>query len=317
MISIILPSYNHAPFLKRRIDSILEQTFQDFELIILDDKSPDNSQEIIEQYRSNKHVSHIIYNESNSGSTFYQWNKGISLAKGEYIWITESDDYADPTLLQSLYDNIKQKPNIVISYCESYKVDEKEDITGSWSTSTDLLDREQFKNDFVMDGSSFIQKYLIRLNAIPNASAVLFSKEAFNNTGGAVPNVGFAGDWLVWLKIAEQGQIAFTSQSLNYNRRHEKSVVTAAIAENTTSKNLFIKKYDLLMRVQYQQYLTKSKINKKILELNRESIVEDALIEGRYLWLHNRKKEGFRYIALAFRYSNHKIQLLRRIISAI
>ncbi len=66
-VSVIVPNYNHASFLKQRINSILEQTYQDFELILLDDCSTDNSREILEQYRSNPHVSHIAHNEINSG----------------------------------------------------------------------------------------------------------------------------------------------------------------------------------------------------------------------------------------------------------
>jgi glycosyltransferase involved in cell wall biosynthesis len=85
MISVIVPNYNHAKFLKERIDSILNQTIQDFELIILDDCSTDNSREIIESYRQLPNVS-IFYNSKNSGSPFKQWKKGINRAKGKYIW---------------------------------------------------------------------------------------------------------------------------------------------------------------------------------------------------------------------------------------
>ena len=65
-VSVILPNYNHARFLKERIDSILNQTFQDFELILLDDCSSDNSVEVLEEYRNNPHVSHIELNEQNA-----------------------------------------------------------------------------------------------------------------------------------------------------------------------------------------------------------------------------------------------------------
>ena len=84
-VSVIIPNYNHAPYLKERIDSVLNQTYQDFEVIILDDCSPDNSVEVIELYRSNPHVAHILINEQNTRNTFIQWERGISLAKGKYI----------------------------------------------------------------------------------------------------------------------------------------------------------------------------------------------------------------------------------------
>lgn len=68
--SVIIPNYNHAPYLHERIDSVLNQTFKDFEVILLDDKSQDDSCCILRSYENNPHVSHIVLNEQNSGSTF-------------------------------------------------------------------------------------------------------------------------------------------------------------------------------------------------------------------------------------------------------
>ena len=99
-VSVIVPNYNHAAFLHDRISSILNQSYQNFELIILDDCSTDNSLAIIEQFKEEKAVSHVILNTKNSGSTFKQWEKGLNLAKGEYIWIAESDDFADRQFLE-------------------------------------------------------------------------------------------------------------------------------------------------------------------------------------------------------------------------
>ena len=93
-VSIVVPNYNHARFLPRRIDSILGQSFQDFELILLDDCSADDSRSILSKYADDPRV-RIEFNEVNSGSSFKQWNKGVRLAHGEYVWIAESDDYAD------------------------------------------------------------------------------------------------------------------------------------------------------------------------------------------------------------------------------
>src|ERR1700742_1367615 len=101
-VSVIVPNYNHSRYLNQRIDSVLSQTYQDFELIILDDCSTDDSRKIIKQYQEHPKVSHIVFNETNSGTTFKQWKKGIELAKGKYIWIAESDDWCEPNLLETL-----------------------------------------------------------------------------------------------------------------------------------------------------------------------------------------------------------------------
>ena len=82
-VTVVTPNYNHARYLPKRIDSILAQTFQDIELLILDDASTDNSREIIESYSKNQRVK-AIFNQLNTGSTFKQWNLGLSQAKGEY-----------------------------------------------------------------------------------------------------------------------------------------------------------------------------------------------------------------------------------------
>jgi glycosyltransferase involved in cell wall biosynthesis len=79
LVSIIIPNYNHARFLDERMTSVLEQTYQHIEVIILDDCSTDNSREVIEKYRSNPKVSKIVFNDTNSRSPFKQWYKGFQL----------------------------------------------------------------------------------------------------------------------------------------------------------------------------------------------------------------------------------------------
>ena len=80
-VSIIVPNYNHARFLTQRLESIFNQTYQDFEVILLDDGSTDNSVEILEKYGKNDKVSALIFNIENSGSTFKQWVKGIGVIR--------------------------------------------------------------------------------------------------------------------------------------------------------------------------------------------------------------------------------------------
>jgi glycosyltransferase involved in cell wall biosynthesis len=99
-VSIIVPNYNHARFLDERLTSIFNQTFQDFEVILLDDASTDQSVSILKKYAAKKNVTHLIINETNTGSPFIQWKKGLELAKGEYIWIAESDDSCESNFLE-------------------------------------------------------------------------------------------------------------------------------------------------------------------------------------------------------------------------
>ena len=81
-VSIIVPNYNHARYLPKRIGTILRQTYQDFELILLDDCSTDDSRLVLSRYANDPRV-RIEFNDVNSGSTFKQWNKGVQMANGE------------------------------------------------------------------------------------------------------------------------------------------------------------------------------------------------------------------------------------------
>src|SRR6516225_7688773 len=100
-VSVIVPNYNHARYLRRRVDSIVDQTYQDFELILLDDCSTDGSREVLQSYADDPRV-RIEFNDENTGTPFKQWNRGVRMARGRYIWIAESDDYAGPRFLERM-----------------------------------------------------------------------------------------------------------------------------------------------------------------------------------------------------------------------
>jgi glycosyltransferase involved in cell wall biosynthesis len=93
LISVIVPNYNHEKYLKQRLESVFNQTYVNFEVILLDDFSTDSSTNILSEYAKNPKVSHCVFNETNSGNTFVQWNKGIALAKGDYIVKKDSRQY--------------------------------------------------------------------------------------------------------------------------------------------------------------------------------------------------------------------------------
>lgn len=277
LVSVIIPSYNHEKFLKERIDSVLNQTFQDFELIILDDLSPDNSQEIIESYRAHPKVSQIIYNEKNSGSTFFQWNKAIlSLAKGEFIWIAESDDVADPKFLETLVPMLQQNSEVVLAYSQSAKMDSEGKITGSWSEWTqDLVEGNYFNDSFQMNGQEYIEKFLIHKNTIPNASAVLFRRKTYAEIGGAVVDMKTNGDWGLWFKMLMEGDINYSSKIMNNFRYHGTSVIALA---SQKSQNKFLTKSNLItsdiaMRANFQKYLVNNFENKHYIYISNKKLI--------------------------------------------
>lgn len=222
-VSVIVPNYNHARFIEKRIQSILNQTYQDFEIICLDDASTDKSLEILQKYLNHPKLK-LVANTRNSGCTFKQWNKGVRLAKGEYIWIAESDDTANPLLLKRLTDVLNENPDVGIVYCESNFINENDDIIGSHLDQLDKLDTNLWQSNFTMDGREMLGSYMVAVNAIPNASAVLFRKKLYNRIGGAEENMRLCGDWMTWAKMLLVQNIGFIAEPLNYFRIHKTTV---------------------------------------------------------------------------------------------
>lgn len=222
-VSVIVPSYNHARFLRRRIDSVLQQTYKGFELILLDDCSPDNSRDILSSYAGDPRV-RIEFNTSNSGSSFKQWNKGVGLARGEYIWIAESDDYSDARFLERLVGVLDAEPKAAFAYCRSWRVSVEDTVDGVGDSYLDALQTARWTDNYLADGHEECRKYFVRYNIVPNASAVVFRKAIYNQVGGADESYQLNGDWKLWSSMALTGKVAYLCEPLNYFRFHDQSV---------------------------------------------------------------------------------------------
>src|ERR1700740_345808 len=150
-VSIVVPNYNHAKYLRQRIESVLTQTYRDFEVILLDDCSTDESRTILREYTSDKRV-RLEFNEVNSGSPFKQWKKGLEMASGKYIWIAESDDYANPRLLERLVAVLESDPAVVFAYCRSSVVEEGGTVAGFVDSRLRHLEPQRWTADFCAEG---------------------------------------------------------------------------------------------------------------------------------------------------------------------
>jgi glycosyltransferase involved in cell wall biosynthesis len=225
LVSVIIPNYNHAPYLKQRIDSVLQQTFQDFEVIILDDKSTDNSKDVIESYRNHEKISHIVYNEQNSGSTFKQWKKGLDLSKGQWIWIAESDDVAELDFLKKLTAKIESTTSLI--FCASNIIDEHGKLS-SYLGSKHFPNPAFFnKLKFLPEQPnkiSFLTEEMYNFNHIVNASSVLFKKSYTPDLISISNQYKLCGDWIFWIKLIEQGDFLYVNEGLNNFRTHSSTV---------------------------------------------------------------------------------------------
>lgn len=222
LVSVIVPNYNHSVYLDRRVQSILNQTCQNFEIILLDDCSTDNSKEILERYCHHPKVSQLVINEKNSGFTFQQWKKGIELAKGEWIWLAESDDWCEPNFLEELTKLVEADREAVLAFCQSIVVTPENKVLKT--TNAEYLTER-------LDGKEFLRKKMLGTNQIVNASMAIFKKKAFETIPSGYEKMKYCGDWLFWVHICMQGNIYISGKHLNYYLRHENNVATGAVPE--------------------------------------------------------------------------------------
>lgn len=214
LVSIVVPNYNHARFLQERLQSIRDQTFTNHEIILLDDASLDESIGILSTFAAESGAK-LLVNEINSGSPFVQWNKGIRGTLGKYVWIAESDDSADPRLLELLVAALEADPSAALAFARSTVISVEGEVLRVVPPSGARESQEAWLHDFSMEGAEFIIKHLFVSCSIPNASAVLFRRDLFSEIGGADESMRLSGDWHLWVKMLLRGRVHYIAEPLN------------------------------------------------------------------------------------------------------
>jgi glycosyltransferase involved in cell wall biosynthesis len=203
IVSVIIPAFNCEQYIAECIDSVLVQTFQDFEIIIIDDGSTDDTVSIISEYKYNRIK---LFHQNNSGSAAAR-NYGVTQSSGIWIAFIDADDIWLPDKLQ------KQ-----LEHCSNH----------AWS-HTDLFFHGSFypkytkATEFTSKHSGFILNNLLVENSI-GTSSVLIKKEIFEDSGGFNTDLRALQDWDLWLRIAEKYQVCYVDEPLVYYRVHKSSV---------------------------------------------------------------------------------------------
>jgi len=235
-VSVVVPNYNYAHYLKERLDSVSQQTWPLYEIIVLDDGSTDGSVEMLGSLRGGMDPEpRVVVNERNSGSVFRQWLKGVELARGDYVWIAEADDLSKPEFVERLVRVMQADKSIVMGYCQSEQIDAYGQVLApDYLAYTNDLSSTRWLQPYTVEGGDEVDVALGVKNTIPNVSAVLFRREALLDTLRTnieeVAGYRIAGDWLVYLKLLSKGKVLFSPESLNQHRRHGSSVTLGSAA---------------------------------------------------------------------------------------
>ncbi len=261
-LSVIVPNYNHARYLPKRLDSIFNQTFKDFEVIILDDASGDNSIDVIEKYSDRADV-RIVRNEKNSGSPFPQWLKGIDLAEADILWIAESDDACESQFLERLLPAF-QDPKVTLAYANSHIMDENGKVTGDYVSGEYLtsLSKKKWKKSYEVSAAEEINDGLGVKNTILNISAVLCRKPALSEQfRKTLDGMRIAGDWYFIVHAIKNGKVHFDQRRLNYHRRHSESVIDKVVSGKKIED--FFREFYTVQKFIFSNYQLKSGFSEK------------------------------------------------------
>ncbi len=229
-ISVVIPNYNYERFLYQRIYSILNQKSKINEIIILDDCSSDDSKIIIDDIASNlsKFIDiKKVYNKENSGSPFKQWNKGFNLAKSDYVWIAEADDYSNEKFLNEVLKPMINDKDIVLSYCDtSYIHTNGIQLTKTVKDLIDIMETGHWDKNYINDGISEIENYEFLNCTIANVSSVVFKKDNYEKELEKAGSFKQCGDWYFYYSVMEKGKVAYSTKALNYCRLHGSNSTT-------------------------------------------------------------------------------------------
>ena len=222
LVSIVFTSYNHQEYLRQALDSLINQTYPNIEIIIIDDCSNDGSQEILKEYEHYSNIN-LKLQTQNSGSYVKASNFGASFATGDYILFAQCDDFAEPTQIEILLKNFESNPSVGVVFSKSNLVNEKGEIFAD-----DFYGREKsFKTAVKENGlikADKMKEFLSFSCVIPNLSAALIKHDLFKEINGLSDQYLVVADWEFWLDLTEKTDFYYESQPLNYFRQHATTI---------------------------------------------------------------------------------------------
>ena len=204
LVSVLTSVYNGENYLKECVDSILGQTFDNFEYVILNDGSTDRTKNILEKYTDSRIR---IIHQDNLGIP-KSLNKGISLCNTSLIAHLDADDYVQPYWLEKLFKFMENNPGLV--FCGS--------------RFEELYNGKLYPQSFpFLEWDDEIRKSLCFMNIVPH-SFTIFRKPSFLKVGGYDPNLSIAHDYDLWIRLLKEGQGHNLNEILGVLRIHEASI---------------------------------------------------------------------------------------------
>ena len=262
LVSVVVTSYNHSKFLVKRMDSLINQTYRNIEILVIDDCSTQNNVEILRRYELNPKV-RLIIREQNGGLVPVM-NQGIDLTCGEFVMIAQCDDDCDPRLIERLVAALKTHPTAGIAFSRSLMIDEHDRVMGDDFSSQERRFRVRCGTDTLVSGPE-MSRFLLYSCVIPNMSALLIRRECLTNVGTISSDYAVCVDWEPFFRITARYDVCYVAEPLNRFRQHKATI-------RSVTKD----------RVTYEEYLRLLLGQARALNL---AVVERCRFRARFMFL--------------------------------
>lgn len=208
LVSVVLPTYNRADYLKLAISSVLSQDFKDFELVVINDGSTDETENVVASFQDDR----ITYVRQKNQGEYPATNNGINLARGKYITWIHSDDMWPEGTLSARVKGIESDPTVDFVHGDIKNIDEKGEVTGELPAVD--WDAPKAFDEYYKPEEERTQKYLV------HHTTILFRKEFIEKTGYWDETLPYAGDTDWMLRALKTGKMKKVPGVLYLYRNH-------------------------------------------------------------------------------------------------
>jgi len=287
LISIIIPTYNRSGLIIRSIKSALNQTYQNIEIIVVDDGSTDNTKEILTNYVDKKKIRYFY--QENQGPSAAR-NYAVKQSKGEYLAFLDSDDLWERKKLEKQLKYMRQHPKCSMVIAEGVGIDENGEQYRTFSMPPDNIEQKNLIIDLLFAKIFFFLQ------------AVLIKKSAYIDVGGLDESIIYGEDRLFAMCVAEKHSIGFMQETVFYRQRQDDSLT------NTQSeKDILIKLTPMIKKVfQHFPFIKTNKVHGWI-----------ASLQAGYCIQNGNRVKSLKYIFRALRFNPANLTIFKTCIALI
>lgn len=252
-VSIIIPAYNRRNLISGTLKSVYQQSYKNYEVIVVDDGSTDNTHEVLEEYT--KRDNFIYHYQNNQGRSVAR-NTGLAKASGEFIMFLDSDDYLEPDAIETLV-NLSEEYPLVNIFAASYRLIE-EDILGN--------KREIYKREFEYINENILLQQVKMM--ILNIGNNIIRKQLIGKYRGFEPGLDYAEDWKLLVNICSEEKAVVIKKVILNVLRHENNSsffqIQNAIIKIAEQFLIQIQSKEFLSNSSVKHHQIKAELNKRI-----------------------------------------------------